>query len=143
MQLQLEQKLLQAAVAIACLVPLTAGAVGVVRGAEMIAGVDAPVPTDLDSHFRYLSGLLLGIGLGLASCVARIEEKRGLFGALCGLVVLGGLARFASLLADGAPGAGHLFGLAMELVVVPLLLLWQRRVARRYELLRAGTVSGP
>jgi hypothetical protein len=47
-------------------------------------------------------------------------------------VIAGGLARALSLVEIGAPSFGHRFGLAMELGVVPLLLLWQARVARRY-----------
>ena len=38
-----------------------------------------------------------------------------------------------SLADAGAPGFGHLFGLAMELGIVPLILLWQARVARRFD----------
>jgi hypothetical protein len=138
-----ERRLLQVAVAIACLVPIAAGSAGMLRGPDMIGGVHGATPTDLDSHFRYLSGLLLGIGIGFAGCIARIERKRALFGTLSGIVVAGGLARLVSLLAVGAPGAGHLFGLGMELGVVPLLLVWQRRVARLYEEPIASAVSGP
>ncbi|WP_436423282.1 DUF4345 family protein [Enterococcus faecium] len=47
------------------------------------------------------------------------------------LIVAGGCARVVSLASVGAPSAGHLFGLAMELGVVPLLMLWQARVARQ------------
>ena len=46
------------------------------------------------------------------------------------MVVCGGLARLFSLVAVGVPSRGHLFGLGMELGVVPLLMLWQWRVAR-------------
>ena len=126
-----ERRLLQLAVAAACLVPLAAGGAGVVEGAAMLRGVSPPVAVDLDSHFRYLSGLLLGIGFAFAWCVPRIETKGHLFRALALIVILGGLARLAGLLGSGAPGPGHLFGLAMELGVVPLLALWQARVERR------------
>lgn len=97
----------------------------------MIGGIREPVAMDLDSHFRYLSGLLFGIGLGFAACIPRIERSGTLFAALTAIVIVGGLARLLSLLIDGAPGAGHLFGLAMELGTVPLLCLWQRSLARR------------
>ncbi|MDB5697046.1 MAG: hypothetical protein JWN21_2589, partial [Sphingomonas bacterium] len=48
------------------------------------------------------------------------------------MVVSGGLARLLSLAMVGVPGRGHLFGLAMELGVVPLLMWWQWRVERRF-----------
>lgn len=125
-----ERRLLQIAVAIACLVPLGAGGAGVVHGPDFLRGVGADVPVDLDSHFRYLSGIFLGVGLAFAGCVPGIENKGARFRLLGGFVIAGGLARLASLVTVGPPGAGHLFGLAMELGVVPLLMLWQARVAR-------------
>lgn len=126
-----ERRLLQAAVAAGCLVSIGAGAAGIVTGGAFLKGVDAPVPVDLDSHFRYLSGLLLGIGIAFAACVPRIERRTAIFGMLGAIVIVGGLARLSSLAAAGMPSAGHLFGLAMELGAIPLLILWQRRVARR------------
>ena len=42
-----------------------------------------------------------------------------------------GLARALSWWTVGAPSLGHKLGLVMELVIVPLLMLWQARVARR------------
>ncbi|MEA3041803.1 MAG: hypothetical protein QOC65_1292 [Sphingomonadales bacterium] len=124
-----ERRLLQAAVALACLVPLAMGAAGVARGPDVLHGV-AAVSTDLDSHFRYLSGLLFATGLAFASCIPAIERRGTRFGLLGLIVVAGGLGRLLSLAAVGLPGRGHVFGLVMELGVVPLLMLWQRRIAR-------------
>lgn len=126
----LERRLLQIAAAVACLVPLGAGSAGVVRGAAFV--FRGAVTPDLDSHFRYLSGIFLGVGVAFASCVPAIEQRGARFRLLGAFVVAGGLARLLSLATLGAPSAGHRFGLAMELGVVPLLLLWQARVASAY-----------
>jgi hypothetical protein len=48
------------------------------------------------------------------------------------IVVLGGLARVVGLLITGLPSLTMLAALAMELVVTPLLCLWQIRVANLY-----------
>ena len=128
MDMKTERRLLQAAILVASLVPLAAGGAGVIEGASMLRGVSGPQPTDLDSHFRYLSGLLVGIGLGFIACVPRIERRGAVFRALGLAVVVGGSARLASLLLQGPPGSGHLCGLTMELGAVPLLLLWQKRI---------------
>ncbi|HET9638784.1 MAG TPA: DUF4345 domain-containing protein [Allosphingosinicella sp.] len=128
-----ERRLLQLTVALACIVPLAAGAAGILRGPEMLRGVGSDVPADLDSHFRYLSGLLFAIGLGFATCILGIERKTARFRLLAFLVFVGGLGRLCSLISIGMPGGGHVFGLAMELVAVPLLVLWQARVAGRPE----------
>lgn len=125
-----ERRLLQAVVALACAVPLVAGGTGIVRGAEWLA--QAPVATDLDSHFRYISGIFLGVGLAFASCIPGIERKGARMRMLAAFVVIGGLARAYSLAEDGPPSIGHQFGLAMELIVVPCLVAWQSGFARRW-----------
>lgn len=127
-----EKLLLQIVVALAALVPLSMGLLSVVEGPLILKGVEAPAPADLDSHFRYLSGLLLGIGLAFVACIPGIERKAALFRALSLIVLVGGLARLLSLASVGVPGDGHQFGLVMELIVVPLIMLWQARVARRF-----------
>lgn len=133
MNASLERRLLQAAVAAACLVPLTMGTLSLWQGPAVLRGISDPVPADLDSHFRYLSGLLLAIGLGAATCVPAIERKGPRFRLLGAIVVAGALGRLLSLAVAGTPSAGHLGGLALELVLVPLLMLWQMRVARQCE----------
>ena len=125
-----ERRLLQIAVALACFVPLAMGSLSVIRGVAVIKG--AAVLPDLDSHFRYLSGIFLALGIAFASCVPAIEHRGERFRLLGAMVIAGGLARLLSWAMVGAPGAGHRFGLVMELGVVPLLMLWQARVARRY-----------
>jgi hypothetical protein len=126
-----ERRLLQIAVAIACLVPLSVGGWSIVHGPSFL-GHAAVIPTDLDSHFRYISGIFFAVGLGFATCVPDIESKGPRFRLLGALVVCGGLARLISLATVGVPSKGHVFGLVMELGVVPLLMLWQARVARTY-----------
>jgi hypothetical protein len=130
-----ERRLLQVAASFACLVPLSMGLASVLEGPEVLQGVST-APVDLDSHFRYLSGLLLGIGVAFASCIPRIEAKTALFQTLGLIVVAGAAGRALSLVEAGVPSFGHLFGLVMELCVVPLLMLWQLRVARLHKLRR-------
>lgn len=131
MTLAAERRLLQAVVALACLVPLTIGGESVLRGPGFL-GHPPVIPTDLDSHFRYISGIFFAVGIAFASCVPRIEATGSRFRLLGALVVAGGLARLISLVQVGVPSAGHLFGFAMELGAVPLLMLWQRSFARRW-----------
>jgi Domain of unknown function (DUF4345) len=126
-----EKRLLQAVVLLACLVPLSAGPVGIWRGASWIAHGAAVTP-ELDSHFRYMSGIFTGVGLAFLSCVIGIEAKGKRLRMLAGFVVLGGLARGFSWIDVGMPDIGHRLGLVMELGVTPLIALWQWRFARRW-----------
>jgi len=124
------RRCLQVAVAIGSLVPILAGLLGVVLGPALL-GEGGRLNPSMDSHYRYLSGLLMGIGFGFWTTVPDIEKKTARFQLLAAIVVLGGLARLYSLLAVGMPDLPMLFGLTMELVIVPLLALWQYTVARK------------
>ena len=127
----IEKRLLQAVVAIACLLPLVVGGQGIVHGPAPFGHL-AVVPIDLDSHFRYISGIFFATGIGFLSCIAAIERKGARFRLIGALIVVGGLARLVSLLAMGVPSSGHVLGLVMETVVVPCLMLWQFSFARRW-----------
>lgn len=132
MSARAELRVLQLLVALACLVPLATGGSSVIRGAAFLKGMPVPVPADIDSHFRYLSGIFLAVGVAFATCVPGLERKGPRFRMLGAFVVTGGLARLLSLATVGAPSLGHRFGLAMELGVVPLLMLWQWRLAKSF-----------
>lgn len=127
--MSLEKRALQTAFALVGLVPVAAGLAGAIRGAGFVSG--AAVPADLDSHFRYLSGLLLAIGLLFWASIPRIEQRTTLVRFLTLMVVVGGLARAYGLARAGWPGDGMAAALVMELAVTPLLCLWQARVARQ------------
>lgn len=120
---------LQTAVAVLACVPVLAGAMGVIEGPAFLKAA-LPWPADLDSHVRFLSGLFLAVGLAWWSTIPSIERKGDRFRLLALLIVAGGLARLVSLFHAGLPSAGHIAGLGMELVVVPLLVGWQASVAR-------------
>lgn len=122
---------LQLAVAVAGLVPAGAGLAGLVLGPAMVGGAAVTAATSLDSHFRYLSGLLLGIGLVFWSLIPDISRQTRTFRVLTFVVFVGGLGRLVALLETGWPEPPMLFGLAMELVVTPLLCLWQSAIAVR------------
>lgn len=124
-----ERRALRIVVAVASLVPIGAGAAGMLLGPSM-ATVGGVASGDLDSHFRYLSGLLLGIGLAYASTIPRIETHAAQFSLLTCIVVTGGIGRLCSLLAVGKPSPEMLAALVMELIVTPGLALWQRRVTK-------------
>ena len=122
------KRALQIAIGILCIVPLSASLAGILLGPSAL-GAALPITTDHDSHFRYLSGIFLGLGLGFLSCIPDIERKTARIRLLTGLVVLGGLARLLSLGLAGTPSLPHLFGLGLELVVVPAIAAWQAQIA--------------
>jgi uncharacterized membrane protein len=113
------------AVRLAALVPLLAGGAGALTGLGFLG---ATLPADADSHARYLSGLLLGIGLVALWCAQAPLARGQAFSLLTALVVVGGLARALGWLLGGPPPLPHQLALVMELGVVPALWVWRARL---------------
>ena len=124
-----ERRFLQLTIAVLCLSPLGFGLIGMVRGTP---GFGGPANIEVDSHFRYLSGIFFGIGVMAVSCIPRIEAMTERFRWVILFVVIGGLARLYGYVTAGLPHGSMFYAVFVELVATPLLGLWQRRVARRY-----------
>lgn len=113
---------IRAAFAIAGLVPVTAGLWGIVAALGGPAG-------SLMNHGRYLSGLLLGIGLAFWASVRDIEHHTARIRLLVAIVMLGGACRLVGILLGDPLSPSVMGALVMELGVTPLLCLWQARFA--------------
>ena len=124
----MERRLLQFVICAGSLVPIIAGLAGLVLGPAGLGANQAP-PIDFDSHFRYLSGLLLAVGCGFLSTVPHIERHRGRFIFLTLIVFTGGTGRLLGIALVGVPSSPSLGALALELLVAPALALWVSRIA--------------
>lgn len=133
MTIHTERRALQAAIVLFGFVPVLAGGAGAFGSGEVAQIVSPGETADVSarSHLRYLSGLLLGIGLAFWASVPRIEAHGRRVRLLAAIVVLGGFARLSGLALDGVPAAPMLFALVMELAVTPAIAAWQGRVAGR------------
>jgi hypothetical protein len=103
-------------------VPIVAGGYGVFEALHEAPGSEA-------SHIRYLSGLLLGIGVAFSWASLDIVRRGAVIRTLAFLVVVGGLARLIGAFQDGW-SSGVVLPLIMELGVTPTLALWRERVER-------------
>ena len=90
----------------------------------------AAVAPGLESHFRYLSGLLFAIGVAYVTAIPRIETQGMRIYLLTGLVVMGGIGRVFSLSVIWPPSNSVIAALAMELLVAPAVALWHYRATR-------------
>jgi hypothetical protein len=127
------KRIVQTLVLLAGFVPVLAGGSGALFGAQMLGEPATLASLNAESHYRYLSGLLLGIGLVFWASIPNIERHAARFQILTLIVFIGGLARAWSAVHQGLPGNGMVFGLIMELVVTPSLCFAQYRLSRHYQ----------
>ena len=113
---------LRVCVALAAVVPVAGGLFGAVQSLGGVSAWSA-------DHYRYLSGLLLAIGLGFWSTVPQIERHAQRFRLLTAIVAIGGLCRLLGVALGDPLTLAVTAALAMELVATPLLCVWQGQVS--------------
>jgi hypothetical protein len=123
----MERRLLQAAFAVAGLVLAGFGIAGVFFGANF---TDLSGNVVMDSYIRFLKGMLFAIGLTYWSAIPDIERHGERISLITFILMLGAVPRLMAVISHGVPTIGILVGLTGELIVAPLLWLWQRHVAR-------------
>ena len=87
-----------------------------------------PVPPSIDSEFRFAHVIWLAVGVILFWTLRRPAERALVTRVLLVVAACGGLARLVSLAVVGCPHPVY-FGVGVvELVVVPLVIVWHSRV---------------
>lgn len=99
-------------------------------GAALVEGYRDPL---LNSQLRYLGAIWFGFGALLWRSVRHIGRNEDVLRGAFVIVFLGGLGRIASVLQFGFPPStgGTVFvivAIAIEILGMPLLLLWLRRL---------------
>lgn len=93
------------------------------------AGEGVPEVPALDSNLRFFGGMGLGLGLILLWVTPSIERHTTLFRAVWICALLGGIGRLVSMAVVGQPPVPMIVFTAIEVPLVPVLLVWQSRVA--------------
>jgi len=112
----------QVSFAVAGIVPVVAGLWGVLH--PFVGSVGS-----LLNHGRYLSGLLLAIGLAFWAAIPDIERRTTWIRVLTAVVFIGGACRLLGVLLGDPLSPSVVGALVMELGVTPLLCFWQSRLA--------------
>lgn len=129
----MERRVLQIVLAVLSLIPLLGLGIVWLQGPQFfLHGSGGQVSNALDNQFRYLAGVYAGaVTGGLWWAIPRIEQRGLAVRIAAAAVFLGGIGRCVSIAAVGHPGDPSMIaGLVLELAIVPLLVLWQRRIAR-------------
>lgn len=119
---------LQIALAILSFIPLTFGVLGLVYGVGRFIAPE-PATASLDSQYRFLSAVYLGVGLLIWRIIPSIEKHGWIVSTVVAAIFAGGLSRLYSAHLYGAAPPAMIAATVLELGS-PLLILWQRAVAK-------------
>lgn len=103
------------------------GLPGVILGGDYVAG-GAAVTAQLDSETRFMSAILLGVGVGIVWLARNFESYPRAAVLLSVFALLGGLLRLVSMALYGTPGFIAVVATGIELLVpLTTLALLSRR----------------
>jgi hypothetical protein len=124
-----ERRLLRGLMVLVGVVPILAGAFAVATGTDGVLGDDG-ASTNVDSEFRYFASFYVAFGAAALYLAPRVERETKAVRALALVLFAGGVARGIGWASTDRPDDQLLVLLCLELLIPPLLVVWQRRVAR-------------
>lgn len=125
-----ERLTLLSTIALLGTIPVSTGILGIVGGPEKAPG-GGPTTASVDSEYRFVNVFWSAAG-GLLWWTLRQPEQRLIATrAVLGLAALGGLPRLLSVRRVGLPHPIFRATIVVELLVVPLVLIWHSRVFPR------------
>jgi hypothetical protein len=120
---------LQFTIGILSMIPILIGLLGITQGTTRWLSASNITP-DFDSHYRYITGYYLSLGMLGFWMIPKIEQHTELLRIICASVFMGGVGRAFSIVRVGMPNLLALMFTGLELCF-PLLLLWQAKIPRR------------
>jgi hypothetical protein len=125
---------LQIVIGLIAIVPIFVGVNGIVRGPDMLVKA-YNYPIQVDSHFRFLSGLPVAMGIFLLRSLPIIDRDGSDSRRVSLLVFIGGLGRLWGLITVGLE-ASAIVATLFELFVPPFVCLWQNQIQQKTVQLR-------
>lgn len=131
-----ELRLFHGVIGLILLIPLVGGLVGAFGGPVGMAvlfGVDRQVvlAETVKNNFRAICFMFFALVPLVIWTLTALRERATAFRIIIGCAFLAGFARLTGYLVDGYPGVVPVIFMSMELALMPLLLLWHRRLLRR------------
>jgi hypothetical protein len=110
-------------------IAVVGGGVGMVLGA-VTGSEEQHVAVSTSSEYRFLSGVWLVLGVALWWSLVRPASRSAVTRVVLIAAIGGGAGRLVSLLVEGWPGP-FTVALAIELLALPVLLVWHVRSFKR------------
>jgi Domain of unknown function (DUF4345) len=132
----MNKRVLQTVLAILGLIPILTGGLDLILGARSLRVVGSSMPLGnlndvvLDSQIRFLAAIWFGVGIILYWVIPSIDKQTTLFRLLMGGIFLGGIGRMSSAVLVGIPPVQFIAVIVLELIGVPILVLWQSALSK-------------
>jgi len=120
--------------AIICFVPGGIATFGGINASAALANGEAVFATDsllrgfTDNQYRFGFGVFFAQGLILLFFLSNIQQHTNLFRFVALALFIGGLGRVSNILEFGIVDSQVVGPTVIELVIIPLLVLWHRRI---------------
>jgi hypothetical protein len=108
-------------------IPVLTGLAGVVGGLQFSPDDTSDTPY-FDSEYRFISVWWVAAGVLLWWSLREPQHRATVTRSLLAVMVLGGLARLLGVALVGLPPAPFQVSMAVELLLIPALLVWHWRV---------------
>lgn len=132
----MSKMMLQIVLAVLGFIPIFTGGLSIILGVGALSAVGGLVPSEavnnvvVDSEIRFLGAIWFGIGVIVYWVIPAIDKQTTLFRLLIGGIFLGGIGRLLSALSVGIPPIQFIGVIVLELIGMPLLLLWQSSISK-------------
>jgi hypothetical protein len=111
------------ALGLIAVVPLATGLLGIIGGLEFGPG-DGEAVAYFDSEYRFLNVVWFAVGIALLWTLRAPIERAPFTRFILASLVCGGLSRLISVSQVGWPPGVFRGSLVVELIVIPVLLIW-------------------
>jgi hypothetical protein len=110
-------------------IPVASGLTGMLGGPERVPG-GSPAAPSVDSEYRFVNTFWTAAGLALWWSIRRPESRAATTRLILATAAAGGVPRLISARRTGAPHPVFRAATVLELLVLPVVLVWHAVVVR-------------